>query len=151
MSILTQIDDTINDIENLLHDAKEKREHLRALHLKASAQPKKWEPEGGEWVIDASGEPGRMLNPPKLDISAGLCRETERIATRDAAQLRKIQRLLAWRAEDSDEVGEYAPSLVRPGVYRSASSGFADTFGLGLTEEACDRLVALANSGEVVL
>ena len=104
---------------------------------KAEATTKKWEPEGGPYGV---GHDHRANS-----------RMTQELAARDEAQAFKIDAMMAWRAEDSDEIGEYAPRKGSDGVWRSVLSGFAQSFGLGLTEKSSGLLCEKLNSGEVEL
>ena len=95
----------MNDLQKELQALKAK---VAELESRIVAEPVKWEPKGGNWLIDSAGDEfnyGLTRNPSRL---FGTERATQEQAERAAVEMRRFNRLLALRDElCGDEVVDW--------------------------------------------
>lgn len=145
------------DLQKELQELKEK---VAELESRVSAEPVKWQPEGGDWYI-ANGSGVVKLATSSESREFGSERATKEQAERACVEMRKFNRLLALRDElCSDEVVDWNDHKYKHYVYFSHSCEkwfpeFNDDYesinpyftSRELAQKACDML----NSGEVEL
>ena len=132
-----------------------------AIREQLAAMPKQWEPEGGDYFIDPDG---LIMDGASSDNYKrfGSERKTREAAERAAIEMRKFNRLLAYRDEfapgyepdwnNSEEVKVYVFQDHQSGKYHFAINALCKTIGavympIDVAAELCRKL----NSGEVVL
>jgi hypothetical protein len=151
----------IEDIKKALELARLACTELEALLVEKNTKAVKlWEPAGGLWFIDADGVVDS--GPPDIEFSRfGAERPTKELAERASAEMRKFNRLLAYR----DEVcPDYEPDWTTESpkffvLYNHqtlnwvvSTRGYLQVIGeVYFTEQAARDLVDKLNSGEVVL
>lgn len=128
-------------------------EELHVLKMQLAheiAQLEKWEPPTGGFGIDAQC---RLVysDSDEGERLAGCIREHKDTAIRDMKEQKKLQRMLAFRAEHATNVGNHLPEFIfgdwKVGLYPYLCAAF----NIGLTKATCEKLVAKLNSGEIVL
>ncbi len=131
-----------------------------AIREQLAAMPKQWEPEGGRYFIRASGNVGNEESTTECKMF-GAERKTREAAERAAIEMRKFNRLLAYRDEfapgyEPDWNDETEKTYVfqdrTSGKYQVAVNIMCQTLGavympFDVALELCRKL----NSGEVVL
>lgn len=143
-----------------LQRIEEMERQLAALKAEVAqeAEAKQWEPEGGDWSVDADGEVCKSASSTQYKVF-GTERKTREQAEKAAAAMRTHNRLLAY-------VAEFAPDY-EPGsgcgnysIYRDLESGKFDftvnyhvTYvgGVYMPHFVAIELCRKLNSGEVVL
>ena len=108
-------------------------------------EPKKWEPRGGEWLVDADGEIERQGGGNDTYRLAGREYPTREEAERAAPLHRKLDRLVNWLVEHCNSRTidvEIWQNFKDNGMATVVFSG-TDSYGLSLYE--------VINSGEVEL
>ena len=132
-----------------------------AIREQLAAMPKQWEPEGGLWLVSSGGH---AIEYQEFQGARdfGSERKTREAAERAAIEMRKFNRLLAYRDEfapgyepdwgNSEEVKTYVFQDHQSGKYHFAINALCKTIGAvympdGVARELCRKL----NSGEVVL
>ena len=147
----------MNALQKELQELKAK---VAELESRISAEPVKWQPEGGDWAIDIDGGIMESVSD-ELIISFGAVRQTKEQAQRASVEMRRFNRLLALRDElCGDEVVDWNDHKYKHYVYFSHSRAkwfpeFNDDYesinpyftSRELAQRACDML----NSGEVEL
>ena len=145
------------DLQKELQELKEK---VAELESRISAEPVKWQPEGGDWYIVNGGGVVKLATSSE-SREFGPERATKEQAERAAVEMRRFNRLLALRDElCGDEVVDWNDHKYKHYVYFSHSCEkwfpeFNDDYesinpyftSRELAQKACDML----NSGEVEL
>lgn len=143
-----------NELKLLESGAASIREQLTAM-------PKQWEPEGGRYFICASGNVANEESTTECKIF-GTERKTREAAERAAIEMRKFNRLLAYRDEFApgyepdwnDETTEktYVLQDRASGKYLVADNIMCQTLGaVYMPFDVAHSLCRKLNSGEVVL
>ena len=134
---------------------------VAAIREQLAAMPKQWEPEGGRYFIRASGNVANEESTTECKIF-GAERKTREAAERAAIEMRKFNRLLAYRDEFAPG---YEPDLANAKswkyyVYFRTESGSyqltheTKSYSLGVVympKSVAEGLCRKLNSGEVVL
>lgn len=126
----------------------------------AAVEIKKWEPKGGKFVVFSTGDIGSGASPNSDAIKFGACRETKDQAEKAAIEMRKFNRLLAYRDEFCpDYVPDWSNRLeLKHYVLYDHSEEkykvytfFYSPCEVFFPKEAAYELAEKLNSGEVVL
>jgi len=150
----------MNDLQKELQALKAKVAELESRILFPNEPVAKWQPEGGDWWIDAEGEVVEV-DTSGASKDFGTERQTKQQAKRASVEMRRFNRLLALRDElCGDESVDWNTKTEKFIVYFSHHKGrwhcsryedrqdvavhFVD---LESAQKACDML----NSGEVEL
>ena len=131
-----------------------------AIREQLAAMPKQWDPEGGEWYLNPDGEIKQCTSTTKCR-KFGFERKTREAAERAATEMRKFNRLLAYRDEFapgyepdwSDEVEKsYVFQDRDSGKYKVADNIMCQTLGaVYMPYDVANELCRKLNTGEVVL
>ena len=131
-----------------------------AIRDQLAATPKQWEPECGSWYVGVAGVPGSGKST-QCCRKFGTERKTREDAERAAIEMRKFNRLLAYRDEFapgyepdwSDEVEKsYVFQDRESGKYKVADNIMCQTLGaVYMPYDVANELCRKLNTGEVVL
>ena len=131
-----------------------------AIREQLAAMPKQWEPEGGGWYV-SSGGTVRYYDSSRDCKMFGTERKTRESAERAAIEMRKFNRLLAYRDEFApgyepdwnDETEKtYVFQARTSGKYQVADNMQCQTLGaVYMPVDVANSLCLKLNSGEVVL
>ena len=148
----------MNDLQKELQELKAK---VAELESRISAEPVKWQPEGGDWVIDIDGCIMESVSD-ELIILFGVVRQTKEQAERACVEMRRFNRLLALRDElcgdevvdwkDRRKENHYVYFAYDRKIWHISANVACETItpyftSRELAQKACDML----NSGEVEL
>jgi len=149
--------------QQLQQEIAELQKQLEEKQKTLSAMPDKWEPKGGDWFVDLSGEAGTTSMMARELSAFGVSYATREQAEKAAKAMRAHNRLLAyvaefapdWEPDWSDNAVEKAYVAKSHGVTGRWSCFVQATYkAVGLiympvdvANELCDKL----NSGEVEL
>lgn len=143
---------------------KDGRSQLQHLHPEiVEVQKKKWEPEGGNFYIDADGEVWYVACGSKPDsyINEGRAYPSRELAEKAHKMIRRFQRLVAYVLEhapdyesDWEDDGQYTYCIVYNHDFKQweitgklFTEYFTVPMPISVAEELCEKL----NSGEVEL
>ena len=131
-----------------------------AIREQLDAMPKRWEPKGGEWYVSTSGAVSNYNTSSDCRMF-GAERKTREAAERAAIEMRKFNRLLAYRDEfapgyEPDWNDETEKTYVfqdrASGKYQVADNIMCQTLGaVYMPFDVAHSLCRKLNSGEVVL
>ena len=131
-----------------------------AIREQLASMPKQWEPEGGDYFIDPDG---LIMDGVSVGNyrSFGTERKTREAAERAAIEMRKFNRLLAYRDEfapgyepdwSDDAEKSYVTQCHTSGKYQVADNMLCQTLGaVYMPYDVARELCLKLNSGEVVL
>lgn len=151
----------MKNLQEELQELKAKVADLESRILFPNEPVAKWQPEGGDWVIDIDGCIMESVSD-ELIISFGVVRQTKEQAERACVEMRRFNRLLALRDElCGDEVvnwengeekhylyhwnGDTPKWKIGIDTYSRVETPYFTNYDLA--KKACDML----NSGEVEL
>ena len=141
--------------QQLQQEIAELQKQLEEKQKALSAMPDKWEPKGGDWFVDLSGEAGTISVMVRELSAFGVSYATREQAEKAAKAMRAHNRLLAY-------VAEFAPDMPIGDAYVawSCDSGGWDVFvnrkyktagAVYMPYEVAAELCNKLNSGEVEL
>ena len=122
----------------------------------------KWQPKGGEWFVNVTGEVFKSVYSPPEIVDFGLCYPTKEQAEKASEDMRQHNRPLVWLVEnddgwiadwDNDKQLKYSVIFNhRLNKYEIVFSRYAKYMGAVYMSEAnAEKLAALLNDGVVVL
>lgn len=149
--------------QQLQQEIAELQKQLEEKQKALSAMPEKWEPKGGEWLVDLFGEASTTSMMARELSVFGVSYATREQAEKAAKAMRAHNRLLTYVAEfapdyqpdwsDENEEKAYLSKLHRNGggwvvfVHAAYQSAGIVYMPASVADELCNKL----NSGEVQL
>lgn len=148
--------------QQLQQEIAELQKQLEEKQKALSAMPDKWEPKGGEWFVDLSGE-AATISMQMRELSAfGVSYATREQAEKAAKAMRAHNRLLAyvaefspdWEADWNDHYQTKAEVIFDKTLGEWLVDISVDGFGpstVYMPDEVAEELAVKLNSGEVEL